>query len=205
MTHGKGVCRDRSNRAAPYHFPACLNFTLLRPERNLKTGQVVFLPIPYKRLGESRKVTRLYQPPSFFVNALYPLCRCRPQTQALAERQSCVAPERRKMPHCGAGLVPAGRRRAAAPGRSSWALLNVALPCLLPHRSILGAVALLWAARNPPRDEGHQGFLFCKCQALLPLTRASPQGRSVAHLHNSPSTLCVSGKGSKQTPFPMPV
>ncbi len=32
-------------------FPAFLNFTLLRPDRNLKIGQVVSLPIPGKRLS----------------------------------------------------------------------------------------------------------------------------------------------------------
>ena len=45
------VCRDLSNSAVSYNFLACLNFTLLRPDRNLKTGEVISLQIHSKRLS----------------------------------------------------------------------------------------------------------------------------------------------------------
>jgi hypothetical protein len=70
VTHGEGVCAGMARiEQQPYDF-CRLTFTLLRPDRKLNNGRVVDLPIPcqFTLAGESRQATRLYQPPSFFVN-----------------------------------------------------------------------------------------------------------------------------------------
>ena len=102
--------------------------------------------------------------------------------QAPAGRRSCVAPGRRKIPRCGAFARLAWTARRAAPGRRSWALLDVALsslpPCITQHhlpslqgctphahsgaRSSDGFLPFARFCRAPSTRSGHQGFLFCK-------------------------------------------
>jgi hypothetical protein len=53
---------------------------------------------------------------------------------------------------------------------------------------VVGAVTRLWSALHPPRDEGTSRFPLAKCM-LLPLTRAPPQVRCVAHLAIHPSLV----------------
>jgi hypothetical protein len=157
---------------------------------------------------------------SRFVHLLRVLPHGAGRPSAPAGRRSCVAPGRRKIPHCGAGSWLAWTARRAAAARHSYALLDVALssrhalydlPSVLeteescsPHvlsgaRSSRAFLPPRPTVARPPRALGHQGFLFCKCQALLPLSRASPQGRSVAHLHNSPSTFVFQVRKAKQS------
>ena len=195
------VCRDRSNRAAPYHFSGLFEFHPAETRAKSENRPGSFSTDPRQALGESRKVTRLYQPPSFLSTALYPLCRCRPpRAQALAERQSCVAPERRKMPlrrgSC-AGWTPASgcswteqlgapERRASMPSATS----------LYPRR----CCPPLGCSESSTR-RGHQGFLFCKCQALLPLTRASRRG-GLSRTCTIHLPRCVSQVRGKQANVP---
>jgi hypothetical protein len=171
------------------------------------------------------RAPKRYSLRSRFVHVVRVLPHGAGRPSAPAGRRSCVAAGRRKLPRCGAFSWLAWTARRARPGRTGEGLLDVALspdkgcttypPALEPLESCsphapsgarsAGAlhasrptVARPGALRAPHVRSGHHGFLFCKCMPL-PLTRAPPRVRLVAHLQNSPSTFASQVRKAKQS------